>query len=123
MYATVDGYPDTAEYWMSTSRMMNLWNATQNAVIGDEKESGRTDWVTVLDVEAGANAVETAARISWHLTGYAWPDSHLEAVASVLAGAPSSGSAEEWTVAGDGIDNDVMEAVRLCFASPYGFLR
>ena len=43
--------------------------------------------------------------------------------ASVLAGAPSSGSAEEWTVAGDGIDNDVMEAVRLCFASPYGFLR
>ena len=123
MYATVDGYPDTAEYWMSTSRMMNLWNATQNAVIGDEKESGRTDWVTVLDVEAGANAVETAARISWHLTGYAWPDSHLEAVASVLAGAPSAGSAEEWTVAGDGIDNDVMEAVRLCFASPYGFLR
>ena len=102
---------------------MERRKAGRNAGTGDERGTGRAGGVRGLDVEAGAKSVEAAARISWDVTGCAWADCHLEAVASVLAGAPSAGSAEEWTVAGDGIDNDVMEAVRLCFASPYGFLR
>ena len=123
MYASVDGYPDTAEYWMSTSLLMNQWNAVQKAVRGDDQESGRTDWSRVLQVAGGAKAKETAGRITWHLTGYAWPDNHLEPVAALLAGTPDSGSAEEWTVAQEGLIDNVEQAVRLCFASPYGFLR
>ena len=69
------------------------------AVRGDDQESGRTDWSRVLQVAGGANAKEAAGRITWHLTGYAWPDNHLEPVAALLAGTPDSGSAEEWTVA------------------------
>lgn len=123
MYATVDGYPDTAEHWMSSSLLMNLWNATQTAVRGDVEESGRTDWSRVLQITPGAKAKDTAARIAWHLTGYAWPDNHLEPVAALLAGVPDSGGIEEWTVAEAALIDTAEQAVRLCFASPYGFLR
>ncbi|MBO3723563.1 DUF1800 family protein [Actinomyces bowdenii] len=123
MHATVDGYPDTAEHWMSSSLLMNLWNATQTAVRGDVEESGRTDWSRVLQITPGARAKDTAARIAWHLTGYAWPDNHLEPVAALLAGVPDSGGIEEWTVAEAALIDNAEQAVRLCFASPYGFLR
>lgn len=123
MYATVDGYPDTASYWMSSSLMMHLWNAAQSAVHGDEKESGVNDWVSVLQISSGAKAMETAARISWHLTGYSWPDAHLESVAALLAGLPESGEPGSWTVTDKDLPHHTSQAVRLCFASPYGFLR
>ena len=123
MYGTVDGYPDTAEYWMSAGTTMAMWNGAQNAVDGDKKESGGTDWPTALSISAGQPALETARRISWHLTGYAWTDAELSGVAEVLAGLPVSGSAATWTVTDKNLIAFAEHAVRLCFCSPYAFLR
>ncbi|WP_080463278.1 DUF1800 family protein [Actinomyces gaoshouyii] len=123
MYGSVDGYPDTAEFWMSAGTTMALWNGAQNAVDGDKKESGRTDWPTALSITAGQPALETARRISWHLTGYAWTDTELSGVAEVLAGLPGTGSAATWTVTDKNLTAFAEHAVRLCFCSPYAFLR
>ncbi|MDO4242892.1 MAG: DUF1800 family protein [Actinomyces sp.] len=123
MYTSVDGYPDTAEYWMSTSRMMTMWNAVQRAVPGDTKESGRTDWVRALSITAGDSAKTTAERITWHLTGYVWDDSHLESIARILAGMPMSGGLADWKVVSNHLSGYVEQAVRLTYASPYGSLR
>ncbi|QKD80643.1 DUF1800 family protein [Actinomyces marmotae] len=123
MYGTVDGYPDTAEYWMSAGITMALWNGAQNAVDGDKRESGRTDWPTALSIAAGQPALETARRITWHLTGYAWADAELSGVAEVLAGLPGTGTAATWTVTDKHLPAFAEHAVRLCFCSPYALLR
>ena len=62
-------------------------------------------------------------RITWHLTGYTWSDAHLAQVAGILAGLPESGEATSWTVTQTETDTYTFQAVRLCFASPYGLLR
>ena len=122
-YPTVDGYPDTAEYWMSSSLLMTMWNGAQHMAHGDKQETGVTDWVSILQVKAGESAWQTAQRITWHLTGYTWSDAHLAQVAGILAGLPESGEATSWTVTQTETDTYTFQAVRLCFASPYGLLR
>ena len=82
-----------------------------------------TDWVSILQVKAGESAWQTAQRITWHLTGYTWSDAHLAQVAGILAGLPESGEATSWTVTQTETDTYTFQAVRLCFASPYGLLR
>lgn len=123
MYTSVDGYPDTADYWMSTGRMMTMWNAVQRAIPGDTKESGRTDWACALSITPGDSAKATAERITWHLTGYVWEDAHVEAIARILAGMPKSGGVEDWKVVTEHLSGYVEQAVRLTYASPYGSLR
>lgn len=117
----VDGYPDTGDYWNSASITLNMLNSTQDAVIGDRRESGKTSWSSALSIKPGDNAIETAKRITWHLTGYAWPDDDLATVAFLLMGeAVATGTS---TIPADDLDYWASHAVRLIFASPYSSLR
>ena len=120
-WPVVDGYPDTASYWNSASNTLQMLNATQDAVIGDKEESGQTSWATALSIAAGDNVFDVAKRITWHLTGYRWPEAHLSHVASMLLGGgqPTADS----TMAGEHLDHRVGHAVRVTFASPYASLR
>lgn len=120
-WPAVDGYPDTGDYWNSASITLNMLNATQDATIGDRNESGRTSWSGALSIKAGDNAIETAKRITWHLTGYAWPDDALAAVAFLLMGETTA--TDTSTIPGDDLDYWASQAVRLIFASPYSSLR
>lgn len=119
----VDGYPDTAAHWTSSNVMLSLWNAAQDAAMGDEKESGRTPWVKVLGIKPGDDADATARRITTHLTGYTWADEHVKNIASLLTDGFEKPYAPGRKVAPAYLDDLTLQAVRLIFASPYGFLR
>lgn len=122
-WPAVDGYPDTAAHWTSSNVMLSLWNAAQDAVMGDEKESGRTPWVKVLGIKPGDDADATARRITTHLTGYTWNDEHVKNVAALLTDGFEKPYAPGRKVAPKYLDDLTLHAVRLIFASPYGFLR
>ena len=120
-WSAVDGYPDTADYWNSASITLNMLNGTQDAVVGDRNESGKTSWSRALSIKPGDNAIEAAKRITWHLTGYAWPDKALAAVAFLLMAEKTA--TDTSTIPDDDLDYWVSHAVRFVFASPYSSLR
>lgn len=124
-WPAVDGYPDTADYWMSSSVLMSMWNNAQVAVIGDQTENGGAElqWAPLLAVQPGADARETAVRITGHLTGYTWADADVEQVAATLASGLEQPYAPGQTVSEDRLEERTRQAVRLTFASPYGCLR
>ena len=120
-WPVVDGYPDTADYWSSASNTLQMLNATQDAVLGDKEESGETSWPTALGIAPGDNAMDTAQRITWHLTGYRWPDNLVAQVASLLLGGETATA--DSTLPEEELDKKVGHAVRVTFASPYASLR
>lgn len=115
----VDGYPDTANYWNSASLTLQMLNATQDAVMGDSKESGVTSWTKALSISPGDDAVKVSTRITWHLTGYRWPDDMVRKVAKLML--PED--AQTTALTEKGLDDRVAHAVRVIFASPYASLR
>ncbi|PIE21410.1 MAG: hypothetical protein CSA64_02085 [Arachnia propionica] len=122
-WPVVDGYPDTAAAWNTAAVLMFLWNAAQQAVYGDEEIFGEISWPELLQLNPAENATTAARRIAWQLTGFEWSLEHLKPVAVML----SSGGSEQYSpdslVDGDELDYYTAQAVRLVFASPYGFLR
>lgn len=122
-WTVVNGYPDQASFWNSTSITLSLWNGAQDAVIGDKVESGMTSWTRALSIKAGDNALATARRITWHLTGYQWPEQALLKVAGLLANGTAGGADASSVVSPTYTDDYAAQAVRVTFASPYGFLR
>ena len=122
-WTVVNGYPDQASFWNSTSITLSLWNGAQDAVIGDKVESGMTSWTRALSIKAGDNALATARRITWHLTGYQWPEPALLKVAGLLAHGTADGVDASAVVSPTYTDDYAAQAVRVTFASPYGFLR
>lgn len=119
-WPVVDGYPDSAHYWNSAATTLQMINATQDAVLGDKKESGLTSWSTALGINAGDDAPTVARRITWHLTGYEWSEAHLGNIAMLLAGGET---ATGQAVPAKDLDFWVSQAVRVIFASPYASLR
>lgn len=114
----VNGYPDTAQYWNSASFMLQVLNGTQDAVIGDQEESGTTSWSQALSIKPGDDAMTTAERITWHLTGYRWPADLVNQLATLMLGtSPGPGLPDK------DLDHWLSQAVRVIFASPYAFLR
>ncbi|MFV0463025.1 MAG: DUF1800 family protein [Nostocoides sp.] len=119
----VDGYPDIADYWNSAAATMAMWNAAQDAVLGDETESGLTKWSAVLGIKGGDNAMATAKRITWDLTGWEFPDDDINRVAALLASGGSSAADVTSVVHPQNFESCISQAVRVTFASPFGFLR
>ncbi len=120
-WPVVNGYPDTASYWNSASITLPMLNATQAAVSGDKRESGETNWAVAMSVNPGDNAVATAERLTWHLTGYRWPSDLVLAIAGLLMGDTAADPSS--TLPTEKLDYWVSQAVRVIFASPYGFCK
>lgn len=122
-WPTVEGYPDQASHWMSTSILQSQWNAAQVCVNGDVGETGGNDWRAILGIDPGADAMESARLITSRLTGYEWSEAHLAQIASTLASGLEQAYVPGQTVSEDRARERLDQAVRLTFASPYGFLR
>lgn len=120
-WPVVDGYPDVASYWNSTSIALPMINAAQFTALGDREESERTSWPRVLQFAVGSDAIEVARRITWHLTGYQWPNDLVLKIADLLRGLSEAESAT--ALKAKDLEDWAAHAVRVIYASPFASLR
>lgn len=123
-WPAVDGYPDVAGYWLTTSSLQQCWAAAEGVAMRRDPEFQPKAWAAVLKVTAGQNVWSAAAAITKQLTGYTWSAADLKVIASLLATLgrnPNPATGYRLTAAN--ITANLPHAVRAIFASPYFMLR
>ncbi len=121
MWPVVDGYPDQARDWLATQALLSHWY-TVNARVnwGNDKEwpSEYKSWASALGVKKGQTISTVAAKLTRDLTGYTWPQTHLDVVVARLKG-DGTGA----TLTANQVKYNVGPTLHFIFSSPYFMLR
>lgn len=120
----VDGFPDVASPWISTSVLRATWNAAE-AVMGDwdADEFPRPALAATYGIKAGATVYAAARTLCETITGWKWEDPDIAPVASMLANKGASAVSSTAVLTQSMVDTNLRFAARLVASSPHFLAR